>query len=192
MRVVSVFAIALWLGIVGAGFRWLAIYESRPGQLGEIAPTWPAASRLARDHQRLTLVMFLHPHCPCSQASLQELYELRSAHPSDVRVCLVFCKPPGVPKGWEQTATWKQATALADIDVFCDENDAERRVFGAITSGEVLLYDAGGTLRYRGGITQARGKTGPSVGRDTIESLLSGEQPPRHEGPVFGCPLISG
>jgi hypothetical protein len=191
MRVLSIFAVAVWLGIVATGFGWLAHYETRPGQLGQSSQSWPTASRLALDPERWNLVMFLHPHCPCSQASLQELSELRTKFPNNLRVCLVFCKPAGVPAGWEQTATWKQATALPDVEVLGDEHDAERRAFGALTSGEVLAYDPGGALRYRGGITAARGKTGPSVGRDTVVALFAGGHPARHEGPVFGCPLTS-
>jgi hypothetical protein len=192
MRVASVFAVALWLGIVGAGFCWLARYETRPGRVGEVSQTWPMASHLERDSQRWNLVMFLHPRCPCSQASLQELGELQSSHPNDLHVSVVFCKPKGVPEGWEQTATWKQAAALTDIERVSDENDVERREFGALTSGEVLLYEPSGRLRYRGGIASARGKTGLSEGRSIVESLLGGEELPRHEGPVFGCPLTSG
>lgn len=191
MRIVSVFAVAIWLAMVVAGFGWLAAYEVRPGRVGDVSQTWPGASHLERDQVRWTLVMFLHPHCPCSQASLQELGELQSAHPSQLHAHLVFCKPRGVPDGWEQTANWREASALPDVELVSDENDAERRVFGALTSGETLLYDASGTLRYRGGITQARGRTGPSEGRSVVEALLRGEAPPRQQGPVFGCPLAA-
>jgi hypothetical protein len=191
MRVFSIFAVAAWLGIVAIGFAWLAHYETRPGRLGDVPQTWPAASRLTLDSQRWNLVMFLHPHCPCSPASLQELVELQTKFPDGLRVCLVFCKPAGVPAGWEQTATWRQATVLTGLEVLGDEGDAERRAFGALTSGEVLVYDPGGALQYRGGITAARGKTGPNVGHDTVEALLAGGKPARHEAPVFGCPLTS-
>jgi hypothetical protein len=192
MRVVSVFAAALWLAMVVAGFGWLATYETRPGRMGDVSQSWPEASRLERDSRRWNLVMFLHPRCPCSAASLEELGELTAAHASELRACVVFCKPQGVPAKWEQTATWTQAATLAGIVRTSDENDGERRAFGALTSGEVFLYDPSGRLRYRGGITSARGKAGPSEGREVIESLLTGEEPARREGPVFGCPLTSG
>jgi hypothetical protein len=191
MRVLPIIAIALWLGMVAAGFGWLAAYETRPGEAGAAPRRWPEASHLALDPQRWNLVMFLHPHCPCSPASLQELDQLRSGFTDNLHVQLVFSKPAGVPSGWEQTATWKHATALSHIDIVVDEGDKERRAFGALTSGEVLLYDPGGALRYRGGITAARGKVGPSVGSETVTSLLGGERPARSTGPVYGCPLTS-
>ena len=192
MRVLWVFAVAVWLGIVGVGFRWLANYETRSGRVGDVSQSWPEPSRLARDSLRWNLVMFLHPRCPCSAASLQELGDLTAAHASELRARVVFCRPEGVPAGWEQTASWTQAVAFTGVERVSDENDAERRMFGALTSGEALLYDPSGRLRYRGGITSARGKAGPSEGRSVVEALLAGEEPARCDGPVFGCPLTSG
>jgi hypothetical protein len=186
------FAVALvaWAAVVGSGFGWLALYESRPGSTGAASQDWPESSGLIRDPERWTLLLFLHPRCPCSRASLEELSGLLSENANRVRAYVVCCKPPGAPPGWEKTATWRQATAMKDAEVYCDDNDKERSRFGPETSGHVLLYDPNGRLRYSGGITRARGQTGGNAGRSAVESFLRGESPAMREEPVFGCLLV--
>ena len=48
---------------------------------------------------------------------------------------------------------------------------------GATTSGHVLLYDAGGVLRFAGGITDGRGHEGDNAGLDAALALLRGHVP---------------
>jgi hypothetical protein len=181
---------ATWTAAIAAGFTGLAVYESRPGTEAAAPREWPARTRLTRDPDRWTLLMFLHPRCPCSQASLQELAELLSGKQPQVQTFLLCCKPPGVPDGWEQGETWRQAASMKQATVSIDEHDDERSCFGVQTSGHVLLYDPRGRLRYDGGITRARGHVGPNEGRAAVAALLRGEASPVTSGPVFGCPLV--
>lgn len=183
-------AIGLWLAVIGAGFGWLMDYEYRPGAPAVDPHAWPASSRLVRDPDRWTLVLFLHPYCPCSQGTLQELSELCPRYASQLRTYMIFCKPPGTPEGWERTATWRQAVSMKGVTVCSDEDDSERRHFGAMTSGQVFLYDDCGRLRYCGGITRGRGQTGANAGRQAVEALLLDRPATLHEGPVYGCPLV--
>src|SRR5262249_1932415 len=62
-----------WAAVAVLGFWSLALYETRPGCAADPPPDWPDRSRLRCDPDRPTLLMFLHPHCPCSRASLEEL-----------------------------------------------------------------------------------------------------------------------
>jgi hypothetical protein len=181
---------AAWTAAIIMGFAALAVYEARPGAKAAAPREWPTRTRLTRDPDRWTLVMFLHPRCPCSQASLQELDELLADNPSRVRTFILCCTPPGAPDGWERAKTWRQAVSMKQVTVHIDENDDERRYFGVQTSGHVLLYDPNGRLRYDGGITRARGHVGGNVGRAAVEALLRGEASPVNSGPVFGCPLV--
>ncbi len=181
--------LAAWLAAVGMGFWGLALYETRPGTEATAPQAWPARSGLARDPDRPTLVLFLHPHCPCSRASLGELEEVLHRHPEDLRTFVLVCKPSGVPQGWDQSATREQAAALRGVRLRVDDEDRERLLFGAQTSGQVLLFDRTGCLRYSGGITPARGRQGDNPGRAAVEALLRGETPAAARGPVFGCPL---
>jgi hypothetical protein len=73
--------------------------------------------------------------------------------------------------------------------VLDDEGGDQARIFGAATSGHVLLYRADGCLLFSGGITDSRGHAGASVGFGSIVSLLTGDTPAQTAPPVFGCPL---
>ena len=179
-----------WAAVAVLGFWGLAVYETRPGCEADPPPNWPYGSRLRRDPGRPTLLMFLHPHCSCSRASLEELAGLLPANSYDLRAFVVFCKPDGAPDSWEKTALWQQAVGMKGIDVCWDDQDEERRRFGARTSGQVLLFDPRGHLSYSGGITPARGQTGANPGRSAVEAVLRGQPPPSRSGPVFGCPLV--
>ena len=46
---------------------------SRPGGDPEAPARWPEASALVRNADGPTLVLFAHPKCPCTDASLAEL-----------------------------------------------------------------------------------------------------------------------
>jgi hypothetical protein len=190
MRSIAVVGITLWVVAMIVGFWWLAEYGTTPGLAGQPPESWPDGSALARDRQRWTLVMFLHPHCPCSPASLEELAILQAEYANRLQTHLVMIKPEAVADGWERSAVLDKALSLRGAEVLCDENDEERGRFGAQTSGQIVLYDPHGRLRYSGGITPARGKTGQSKGRQAIVALLQSQAPARCEGAVFGCPLV--
>jgi hypothetical protein len=183
-------AIGLWLAVIGAGFAWLAVYEFRPGKTAVAPHTWPASSHLDRGSNLCTLVLFLHPYCACSYATLEELSELRSRHASQLRTLLVFCRPQGTPAGWEKTSLWQRAGSIKGATVYYDNDDSERRQFGALTSGQVFVYDARGRLCYSGGITRARGQIGTNAGLQAVESLLDDRQASIRACPVYGCPLV--
>src|SRR5437762_13408102 len=71
-----------WLCAVTAGLAILWRYAGTPGPAAAAPARWPIASRLRPDLLRPTLVMFVHPHCPCSRASMSEL-ALVMAHTQD-------------------------------------------------------------------------------------------------------------
>src|SRR5688572_17630282 len=68
--------IAAWAVGVGAGIWVLWAYANRPGPAGAAAASWPADSALRPDPSRPTMIMFIHPECPCSRASIEELNRL--------------------------------------------------------------------------------------------------------------------
>src|SRR4051812_9127686 len=62
-----------WLLAVTAGLRGLWAYANRPGEIAAAVADWPRDTALRRHPSRATLVMFVHPMCPCSRASAAEL-----------------------------------------------------------------------------------------------------------------------
>jgi len=171
------------------GLTLLWRYESMPGDSAAAPVQWPSASAIPRHEHAPTLVMFAHPRCPCTRASIAELERLVTTVGASLRPVVVFLKPDSVDAGWEQTDLWRTAAAIPGAQVIGDRNGEEARRFGVETSGHALLYDDVGQLLYSGGITAARGHQGDNAGRSALVRLLSQESTDDRALPVFGCPL---
>jgi len=189
---ITLAALVLWLAGVTAGFKALWQVDNAPGSRALEPVDWPASSHVAREPGRPTLVLFAHPRCPCTRASLAELDSLLARAGGPLAVRVLFVRPRGAPEGFERTASLADARGLAGVEVAVDADGAEARRFGVATSGHVLLYDADGRLRFGGGITASRGHRGDSAGRAAVLAILRGA--PFAEGlataPVYGCPLF--
>ena len=180
--------IAVWAGAVGGGLWTMLDYELTPAAVDQAPESWPPATTLRLSSSHPTLVMFLHPHCPCSHASVAELADLVS-HSAPVDVNLVFLKPPGFADGWEKSDLWQAAAAIPRAMLSCDSKGLEAATFRANTSGETLLYDRDGRLLFHGGFTAVRGHRGENAGRFAVEQMLAGLPAQEQETPVFGCCL---
>ena len=81
-RVMLVAAGVLWLAALAAAVTILLDYDHTPGAITHAAPaSWPAQTTLARVEGRPTLVVLLHPKCPCSRASVAVLAVLLARAP---------------------------------------------------------------------------------------------------------------
>jgi hypothetical protein len=180
----------LWLVLVVAGMAALWAYASTPGPSAKAGMTWPSGA-FARDARRPTLVMFLHPQCSCSQASVGELARLMAHAQGRVRVYVFVSRSSEATPGSERTDLWHSAAEIPGVEVRSDDNDVQSAAFGAAVSGQTLLYDAQGHLIFSGGITAARGHAGDNAGRSAILALLTGGVPAAATTPVFGCFLRS-
>ena len=129
--------------------------------------------------------------CDCTRASLAELAEVLARAVTRPKTYLLFLRPEGLADGWEQTDLWQTAASLPDVTVIRDEDGLEARRFGAATSGQTLLYDADGTLRFSGGITGSRGHEGENAGRVALINLLNHGTADHAGTSVFGCPLFA-
>ena len=179
----------LWLSGTGFGLSRLWVYESSPGEAARCRADWPACSPLPRPADRCTLVMFAHPRCPCTGASLAELQWVVTRARGRATAFVCFFAPENSPPNWEKTRLWDAAAALQGVSPRRDEGGRLARLFGARTSGQVFVYDPEGRLVYSGGITAARGHPGDNAGREAVLSLLNGSPARRTDVPVFGCPL---
>lgn len=180
----------VWLLAASAGLLWLARYESTPGVAASAPQRWPDASRIERVPSRPTLVMFAHPHCPCTRASIDELARLMTqVQGVAVDAYVVVLKPDGLGDEWDRTDLWRSAAAIPGVQVMDDDGGREGERFGAATSGQTLLYDAAGRLVFSGGITAARGHEGDNDGRSALVALLTTGVAAQADTAVFGCPL---
>jgi hypothetical protein len=178
-----------WLLVAGAGAWALMNYESTPTSAAETPSQWPAASQIKRDSGQPTLLMFAHPHCPCSRASVGELNRLLTRCQNPVAVHVIFIQPEGVPADWTETSLRKSAEAIHDVKVQLDPDGEEARRFGAESSCYVALYGENGKLLFSGGITDARGHAGDNTGENVVVALINNLHVELKHTPVFGCSL---
>jgi hypothetical protein len=188
---ILVTSILLWLLAIGTG--WVRLlnydYESRPREFGPVPARWPQGSEIRRDRDRATLVMFAHPNCPCTRASIGELALLMARCQGHVRAHVLFVRPVGIADDWARTDLWRSAAAIPGVTVASDDGGIEARRFHIATSGHTVLYDPQGRLLLTGGITDSRGHSGDNAGRRAIVALLHDGVADRTETPAFGCPL---
>ncbi len=189
-KIFNIIAITVWTISIGIGTVWITDYSVRPGQTG-ISPVNLIFESNEENQTKLPrLLMFLHPKCPCSRATLAELNKLVERNADKFEVNIFFYQPSDQPPEWSQTELWQTASEIPNIRLSVI-NEVELQKFGAITSGQTLLYDAVGNLVFSGGITKARGHEGDNYGSETIEEYLNGKQTTYSETPVFGCILTT-
>ena len=184
-------AVALWIAGAAAGLWVLWSYENTPGEAAVAHRHWPEETRLERAPGQPTLILLAHPQCTCTRASLAELAEVLGRTQTPVQTYVLFLKPSEFFDGWEKTDLWQTASSLPNVTVLRDDDGAEAARFGAVTSGQTLMYDADGELVFSGGITSARGHAGNNAGRAALISLLEHKEPSRRATSVFGCSLVS-
>jgi hypothetical protein len=188
--VIFLLSATVWLVAVSAGLRTLWDHELAPGIPGSPPAQWPAESQLQRAPGRATLILWAHPHCPCTRASIGELAVLMARLHGRVMAYVLFSTPQGVAAGWERTALWDSAAAIPGVQARRDQDNREARRFHAATSGQTILYDAQGRLLFSGGITASRGHSGDNAGRSAIVALLTQGATDRSRTVVFGCSLF--
>lgn len=186
--------VPIWAAVLGTGLFWLYQYENTPSLIAAAPEQWPEVAGLVRNAATPTLLVFLHPHCPCSHATVSELEKLTARTSGTLPTCVVFLHPDEVTSDWHQTSLWRRACAVPGVTVLDDVGSKATRQFGVTTSGQALLYDAAGQLQFNGGMTAARGHAGDNAGceiivsylrEDSLRSTASGET-----CSVFGCPMF--
>ena len=183
-------ASVLWGACVLTGFAVLGAEQFTPAAIGTLATNFPQDSQLVLAADKPTLVLFLHPHCPCSRATLTELEKLQVQTQGKVDVTIVFTIPPKTPPGWEKGELLDRARAIPGAKVWLDENGEASRRFGVNGSGHTLLYAPTGQLLFSGGITAARGEEGDNPGETAVADLVLLGRADLNRTPVFGCQLL--
>ena len=195
--------LVVWLAALFAGMAGLWKYKLTPGPSRSTRVLWPPQSHLPVHPGMPTLVLFAHPQCDCTRASLSELRILTSRFGSRIAATVVFLSPRDAPLDWKHSATWASAASIPGVRVLADDDGREVSLFGAATSGHVLLYSGKGQLLFSGGITPARGHIGGSPQMDKLVRLLESETTERVRTPlathtadstivpgaIYGCPL---
>jgi hypothetical protein len=184
--------ISVWLLSLGAGFHALMVYKGQPGFARRTPETWPTNELISPATNKPQLVMFAHPRCPCTKASLGELARLMAKANSQFQATVLFYQPGNRSGEWSRTELTKEARAIPGVRVLFDLEGKLTRRFGAETSGHTVVYDCDGKLLFSGGITGSRGHLGDNAGFDAVLKLVrkeSGPGEPRTTS-VFGCGIF--
>ena len=181
-----------WAGFIVAGMVGLLNYSSAPGAVSTPPRSWPKVSGLSLHPSRLTMIMFLHPRCPCSTASVNELARLSARAKDRMEIVAVFVIPPGCPPDWHQSNLWDTAKRIPGVHCLSDHDARICSQFHVTTSGHCLVYNPKLKLIFSGGITAGRGHEGDSLGQTMIaEKALKIAEDGLSECATFGCPLIN-
>ena len=180
----------LWLAVVGVGSGMLWKYSNTSNPDPTPPASWPATTTIPRVSGQATLVMFVHPRCSCTSASMSDLAVLMAHCQGLVNAHVIFFRPSGSRGDWIHSDLWKTAAIIPGVTVQADEDGREAQLFHAETSGHTALYDAQGRLVFDGGITASRGHEGDNDGSEAIVALLHGKTPERAQTPVYGCLIL--
>ena len=188
---------SIWFALVSMGFAGLGAYGVSAGESGPVPGTWPADISRADGS---TLLCFVHPKCPCSQATWTELRKVMSDLSPEVNVELVVFQPEGVqPEGgtsiwgdrlWNRMVSPVPGAQRPRWDIRLDPGGVLAKRFGAATSGMILVYGPRGQLQFQGGITASRGHIGQSPAQDWLRGAIAAPGVQRSSAPVFGCPIF--
>ena len=178
-----------WMAGLAWGMQKIESYSSTPGTVATAPAQWPGSALVTAHTGRATLVMFIHPQCSCTRASLEELKTILDKTGDAVSAWVVVLKPNGMSDEWTHSGTWEAARELRGVSVVVDESGTEADRFGALTSGHTVLYSAAGKLAFSGGITAARGHVGENSGERRVVSFVSSGKADASTHEVYGCGL---
>lgn len=186
----QIYAKLAWALILACGFGGLITYQMRAGAPAIAPDIWPADADLPFDSQRYNLVMFAHPKCPCSEASLEELKVILTQRRDEMKSTICFFDPEGASADWTQTSLVRAARSIPGVNVVMDRKGSIAGKFGALTSGQILMFDGQGHRVFAGGITGSRGHAGDNRGRSLVLALAKNEVcGAAGLTPVYGCAL---
>jgi hypothetical protein len=182
--------LGIWCCAIVAGFGLLLTYKHVQGTSGAAPRHWPENAQVSRSPERHTLLLFSHPHCPCTRATFRELERILAHSADQVDVVVIFVGLNGAACLAERTTLSSAAEQLGVVKILYDDGSLAT-LFRARTSGQVLVYSATGELEFAGGVTSSRGHEGQSIGGDAVLALLLGRANSTKSAAVFGCPLFS-
>lgn len=168
------------------------VYSNTPGPAYAAPESWPGLAGVELAEKQPTVLMFAHPRCPCTVASLHELERLVAQVGGRISGAVFFYRPLEARADWEKTELWRQASAIPGFRAVVDVDGETARAFGAATSGHIVVYDSSGRLVYSGGLTAARAHEGDNRGRDAVRAFANDGLILEARMPVYGCPIRGG
>src|SRR3954453_1056213 len=91
-RAMAWVALVVWLSGMTAWAFWMNRYTNTPGPAGTVPANCPGESTMELSQTNFTLVMFAHPRCPCTRASLRELESLMAQAEGRISAQVIFLR----------------------------------------------------------------------------------------------------
>lgn len=184
--------VILWSTSVVCGFWIIALYENEPAKAQTGMVVWPEGVNLPVIPSKMPLLLFIHPKCPCTRATLSELDRLLPDISSRVSPILISYEPsdPALAVEWRNTINVRYFDQTPGVQKVFDKRGDLARKFGVSASGALLLFDTDGKLLFQGGITSSRGHEGANPIQDSLVDLIRDGSGSPVIAPVFGCSLF--
>ena len=99
----------LWVVALVMGHRVLLAYDYAAGTDAKAPTDWPQGSAVPRSAGLPEIVVFGHPKCPCTRATIEELAVLMAQVRGRAAAAVVFVRPEGMAADWEKTDLWRSA-----------------------------------------------------------------------------------
>lgn len=142
---------------------------------------------------RPLLVAFLCNHCPYVKHVESRFGTLVREHPEVAVVGICSNDAAGYPDDGPAGLAAQAARAGWEFPYLVDESQEVGRAFDAACTPDFFLYDASGTLAYRGAMDASTPGNGvPVTGEllaDAIAHVLAGEPVPEPHRPSMGCSI---
>jgi hypothetical protein len=190
-RLALIVVTALWGAATFASWERLASHAYRQAATTSGVATWPQLGADFLADEKTRIVVFAHPGCPCTRATVAELAEVLADCPADASAAVVFVTaglPDDVVSNSDTVAAARQTN---NVIVVLDDDAQIAARYGATVSGETFAFNAAGRRIFHGGITAARGHRGTSGGRELLEQAIRNPAADTGEAPVFGCRLAT-
>lgn len=189
-RVGAAAAVSTWVLVATWGYWSLADFAMRPGLAASAAPLrWPAQLPFERRAGGPTLVVVAHAQCGCTKATIAELERIAARCHGHLSAYVLLDVPTGLDLKASDSAIARAAAGIPGVTVVPDHGGRLATLFGARTSGQTFLYNAGGTLVFSGGITNGRSVEGDSAGAAAVERWAAGGVGELRTSSVYGCSL---
>lgn len=161
----------LWLTALAVGFHKSMVWETTPG------PKTPEAPHAAALADRMRVVTYAHPECPCTGSTLDVLAEL-ARNRKDLLIEVVIADP----EGQSSTNAGRARSIPGAVVTYRTLSEQPE----ARTSGETFVYDKQGKLCFHGGLTIGRGIETPNRFASNLKDNVKFET---QQSEVYGCPL---
>ncbi|MGE3106750.1 MAG: hypothetical protein AB7G11_14840 [Phycisphaerales bacterium] len=171
-----------------AGLVGLSVESVRDGDIR--TPPTLDQSGIDPSPRDFLIVVAVHPRCPCTIATLENLRQLATECGPRLDVRVQMCVPAGASPDWSTGRAWDIAARIPHARIVVDTDARESLRIGARTSGSCVLYRRDGTPVFHGGITTLRGHVGMNSITDSIKRVVLEQATRATPAPVFGCALV--